>query len=77
MVIASNNAAFDLLHEDLLVCLLNPQYVLMYHMAEGEILAEQLVNDQVIDMSNTESIIINTLRDTQVLLPPGTVLYAY
>ena len=58
MVMTPNNAVFDLLDEDRLVCLLSPQYVLMYHMAEGKILAEQLVN---------------TLRDTQVLLPPGTV----
>ena len=39
MVMAPNNAVFDILDEDRLLCLLNPQYVLMYHMAKGEILA--------------------------------------
>merc|ERR1711865_240881 len=70
-VFAPTNAAFDRLGQELLGCLLLPenqvvlQDVLLYHVAIGEFLAQQLVNNQVIEMINTDSILIT--------IDPGTV----
>ena len=35
------------------------QDVLLYHAAEGEVLAQQLFNDQVIGMMNEDNIVVN------------------
>jgi uncharacterized surface protein with fasciclin (FAS1) repeats len=57
-VFAPTNAAFDRLGEELLGCLLLPAYqtvlqdVLLYHVANGVFYAQDLVNDQVIEMVN-------------------------
>merc|ERR1711865_1025273 len=70
-VFAPTNAAFDVLGQELLGCLLLPenqvvlQDVLLYHVANGEILAQDLVNNQVIEMINAESILIT--------IDPGSV----
>merc|ERR1711865_665066 len=70
-VFAPTWAAFDRLGQELLGCLLLPenqvvlQDVLLYHVAIGEYLAQQLVNNQVIEMINTDSILIT--------IDPGTV----
>merc|ERR1711865_145592 len=71
-VFAPTNAAFDRLGQELLGCLLLPRYqgvlqdVLLYHVANGVYLAQQLVNNQVIEMTNTDSILIT--------IDPGTVM---
>ena len=63
-IMAPTNAAFDDLGVDLLECLFAPQYVealraiLLYHLAEGESLEEQLVNKPEKLMMNGENIIV-------------------
>ena len=63
-VMAPTNDAFSKLGNEVLGCLLQPQYVddlqnvLMYHVANGEVLADQLVNDQEIQMLNEDNILI-------------------
>merc|ERR1711865_754076 len=72
-VFAPTNTAFDVLGQELLGCLLLPanqvvlQDVLLYHVANGEYLAQQLVNNQVIEMTNTDSILINVVEGTVVV----------
>merc|ERR1712238_441157 len=62
---APTNEAFSLLGETLLDCLLLPRYVevlqniLLYHVADGLVLAQDLSNNQMISMLNGESIVIN------------------
>ena len=72
-VFAPTNEAFDLLDDDLpglFECLLEPRYapylqiIMTYHVAKGEVfLAEQLVNDQVIDMLDGQEVSINIDND--------------
>jgi len=63
-VMAPTNDAFSKLGKEVLGCLLQPQYVddlqnvLLYHVANGEVLADQLVNDQEIEMLNEDNILI-------------------
>ena len=63
-VMAPTNDAFSKLGREVLRCLLQPQYVddlqnvLLYHVANGEVLADQLVNDQEIEMLNEDNILI-------------------
>jgi hypothetical protein len=72
-VFAPTNAAFGRLGQELLGCLLLPRYqdvlqdVLLYHVADEELLAQQLFNDQVINMMNTDSILI-TIDDGTVVI---------
>jgi len=72
-VFAPTNAAFDLLGQEFLGCLLLPAYqvvlqdVLLYHVANGELLAQQLVNNQIIEMINTDSILITIDAGTVVI----------
>merc|ERR1711865_726568 len=72
-VFAPTNAAFDVLGQELLGCLLLPanqvvlQDVLLYHVANGELLAQQLVNNQVIEMTSTDSILITIDEGTVVV----------
>merc|ERR1711865_1298525 len=59
--------------QELLGCLLLPRYqgvlqdVLLYRVADEELLAQQLFNDQVIDMMNTDSILITIDEGTVVI----------
>merc|ERR1712238_463059 len=63
-VMAPTNQAFDELEETFLNCLLLPRFVdvlqniLLYHVANELVLAEDLSNDQGIPMLNSESILI-------------------
>jgi len=75
-VFAPSNAAFDLLGDELLECLLLPKYVLVlqdilsYHYAYGKVLAGDLTNDQVITMANGKDIQIK-------IIPGGGVVIKY
>ena len=76
-VMAPTNTAFDLMGDDLVWCLIKPQYVnklrelLLYHVAIGEILlTDQLVIDKKIEMLNDENISIN-LKEGGVVLIDG------
>merc|ERR1712028_305478 len=81
-VFAPTNAAFDVLGQELLGCLLLPanqvvlQDVLLYHVANGEYLAQQLVNNQVIEMTNTDSILITIDEGTVVVNDNADVVAA-
>jgi len=63
-VFAPSNEAFARLGDELLGCLLLPQYVLIlqgilsYHVTYGEVLAGDLTNEQVIMMSDRRDILI-------------------
>merc|ERR1711935_1006305 len=64
-VFAPSNAAFAKLGDDLLICLSQPEYVLVlqdilnYHYTYGKVLAGDLSNGQVITMANGKDITIN------------------
>merc|ERR1711865_1024371 len=81
-VFAPTNAAFDVLGQELLGCLLLPenqvvlQDVLLYHVASGEYLAQQLLNNQVIEMTNTDSILITIDEGTVVINDNAEVVAA-
>ena len=72
-VFAPTNTAFGLVDKDLLGCLLEPRYqdvlqfVLLYHAADGEVLAQQLFNGQKIVMLIEEDILINIDDGTVVI----------
>merc|ERR1712161_98252 len=79
-VMAPTNEAFDLLGDTLLGCLLLPRYVevlqtiLLYHVANGLVLAKDLSNDQVIPMLNGESIVINIDNGGTVTINENSVV---
>merc|ERR1712028_200075 len=81
-VFAPTDAAFDVLGQELLGCLLLPenqvvlQDVLLYHVANGEYLAQQLLNNQVIEMTNTDSILITIDEGTVVINDNAEVVAA-
>merc|ERR1711865_368679 len=52
------------------------QDVLLYHVADEELLAQQLFNDQVIDMMNTDSILITIDEGTVVINDNAEVVAA-
>mmetsp|Transcript_27506 Transcript_27506/g.31528 ORF Transcript_27506/g.31528 Transcript_27506/m.31528 type:complete len:673 (-) Transcript_27506:168-2186(-) len=64
-VFAPSNAAFAKLGDDLLICLSQPEYVLVlqdilnYHYTYGKVLAGDLSSGQVITMANGKDITIN------------------
>jgi len=63
-VFAPSNDAFAKLGDDLLGCLLQPEYVLLlqdilsYHYTYGKVLAEDLSNGQMITMANGKDVVV-------------------
>jgi len=80
-VFAPTNQAFVLLGATLLSCLLLPENlevlhnILLFHVADGLVLAEDLMNGQVIDMLNGEGILINIGIDGTVTIEDNSFFY--
>ena len=68
-VLAPTNAAFRLLEQDLVDCLLLPRYVdvlrkiLMYHMTNGEVFSDDIFDGQVVPTLIDENLVVNRKID--------------